>query len=189
MKKNLLLFAASALLFATACDTKKVEDVKDVAEATVEVAAESTEEAMEAAAEEANLFADNPEGFYGRIIDESDAKLIDEFASEMEGKDSLKIKIKAVAEDVCKNKGCWMKVQTADGSMMRIKFKDYGFFVPMDITGKNVIFEGVAFKDTTSVKDLKHYAMDGGQSEEEIAAITEPEINTSFLAEGVIVLN
>jgi hypothetical protein len=71
--------------------------------------------------------------------------------------------------------------------MMRIKFKDYGFFVPMDISGKNVIFEGLAFKDTTSVEDLKHYAMDGGQTEEEITAITEPEINTSFLADGVIV--
>ena len=31
--------------------------------------------------------------------------------------------------------------------------------------------------------------MDGGKSEAEIAAITEPEINTSFLAEGVIVLD
>lgn len=184
MKKNLLLFAAATLIFTTACDSKKVEETKE----TVEETAENTEEAMEEAAEEANLFADNPEGFYGKIIDEAGAKFIDEFAGEMEGKDSLKIKIRAVAADVCQNKGCWMKVENADGSMMRIKFKDYGFFVPMDITGKNVIFEGVAFKDTTSVEDLKHYAMDGGKSEAEIAAITEPEINTSFLAEGVIVL-
>ncbi len=185
MKKNLLLFVAGAMIFATACDTKKVEEIKEVVEETAEVA----EEAMEEAAEEANLFADNPEGYFGKVIDADGAKMIDEFATDMEGKDSLKIKIQAVASDVCQNKGCWMKVQTADGSMMRIKFKDYGFFVPMDITGKNVIFEGLAFKDTTSVEDLKHYAMDGGQSEEEIAAITEPEINTSFLAEGVIVLD
>lgn len=185
MKKNLLLFAASAMLFVTACDSKKVEEVKE----TVEETAEATEEAMEEAAEEANLFADNPEGYFGKIIQAEGANTIAQFATEMEGKDSLKVKIQAVAAEVCQNKGCWMKVQTADGSMMRIKFKDYGFFVPMDITGKNVIFEGVAFKDTTSVEDLKHYAMDGGQSEEEIAAITEPEINTSFLAEGVIVLD
>ena len=185
MKRNLLLFAAATVLFTTACDTKKVEETKEAVEET----AEKTEEAIEEAAEEADLFADNPEGFYGNVIDEAGAKMIDEFANEMAGKDSLKIKIKAIAADVCQNKGCWMKVENADGSMMRIKFKDYGFFVPMDITGKNVIFEGVAFRDTTSVEDLKHYAMDGGQSEEEIAAITEPEINTSFLAEGVIVLD
>ncbi len=185
MKKNLLFLAVGAIFFATACDTKKAEQT----ETTVEETTEASEEAMEEAAEEANLFADNPEGFYGKIIDEAGAKYIDEFASEMKGKDSLKVKIRAVAADVCQNKGCWMKVENADGSMMRIKFKDYGFFVPMDITGKSVIFEGVAFKDTTSVEDLKHYAMDGGKSEAEIAAITEPEINTSFLAEGVIVLD
>jgi len=182
MKKNLLLLFVGVMIFATACDTKKVEEV--VVETT-----ESNEEAMEEAAEEANLFADNPEGFFGKIIEADGAKMIDQFATEMEGKDSLKIKIQAVAADVCQNKGCWMKVQTADGSMMRIKFKDYGFFVPMDISGKNVIFEGLAYKDTTSVEDLKHYAMDGGQSEEEIEAITEQEINTSFLADGVIILD
>jgi len=182
MKKNLLLLFVGVMIFAAACDTKKVEEV--VVETT-----ESNEEAMEEAAEEANLFADNPEGFFGKIIEADGAKMIDQFATEMEGKDSLKIKIQAVAADVCQNKGCWMKVQTADGSMMRIKFKDYGFFVPMDISGKNVIFEGLAYKDTTSVEDLKHYAMDGGQSEEEIEAITEQEINTSFLADGVIILD
>lgn len=185
MKKNLLLFAAGAMLFATACDTKKVEKVEEVAEETLE----NSEEALEKAAEESNQFADNPEGYFGKIIESEGAKFIDEFATLMDGKDSLRVKIQAIAADVCQNKGCWMKVQTADGSMMRIKFKDYGFFVPMDISGKNVIFEGLAFKDTTSVEDLKHYAMDGGQTEEEITAISEPEINTSFLADGVIVTN
>ena len=185
MRKSLLLFAVGDMLFATACDTKKVEEEKVATEDTME----NSEEALEAAAEESDQFADNPEGHFGKIIESEGAKFMDEFATMMEGKDSLNIKIQAVAADVCQNKGCWMKVETADGSMMRIKFKDYGFFVPMDITGKNVIFQGVAFKDTTSVEDLKHYAMDGGKSEEEIAAITKPEISTSFLADGVIVLN
>ena len=185
MKESLVLFATGAMLFTTACETKKVEEVKEIVEKTIEL----TEETMEESTEEANLFADNREGFYGKIIDEAGAKPIDAFYTEMTGKDSLRIKIRAVAADVCQNKGCWMKVETADGSMMRIKFKDYGFFVPMDISGKNVIFEGLAFKDTTSVEDLKHYAMDGGQTEEEIAAITKPEINTSFLADGVIVMD
>ncbi|MDB4061221.1 DUF4920 domain-containing protein [Vicingaceae bacterium] len=184
MKKSVLFFAVGAMLFATACDTKKVE-----AEEVVEETTENTEEAMEAAAEESNQFANNPEGHFGKIIEAEGAKFVDEFTTLMDGKDSLNVKIQAVAADVCQNKGCWMKVETADGNTMRIKFKDYGFFVPMDITGKNVIFEGVAYRDTTSVEDLKHYAMDGGQSEEEINAIMEPKISTSFLAEGVIVLD
>ena len=69
---------------------------------------------------------------------------------------------------------------------MRIRFKDYGFFMPKDCSGKEVIFEGKAFYDTTTVEMLKHYAMDGGKSKEEIEKITEPEINLSFLASGVL---
>ena len=55
MKKSVLLFAVGAMLFATACDTKKAE-IEEVTEETTE----NTEEAMEAAAEESNQFADNP---------------------------------------------------------------------------------------------------------------------------------
>ena len=35
-------------------------------------------------------------------------------------------------------------------------------------------------------EELKHYAEDDGQSEEEIAAITEPETKYLFMASGVI---
>lgn len=183
MKKTIFISAFALTLAVTACSEKKQVEESDSSTESM------TEEAMEAEAEMSGEFDNNPDGYYGKIIQADGAKMIDEFAYMMEGKDSLKIKIQAVAADVCKNKGCWMKVETADGSMMRIKFKDYGFFVPMDITGKKVVFEGVAFRDTTSVEDLKHYAKDGGQSEEEIAAITKPEISTSFIADGVILLD
>lgn len=167
---KIIFISAIALTFATtACSQKKqVEETETAVETEVVVEEEA-------------------ENHFGEIVTAEGAMSVDEFANQMEGKDTINAKIAAIAEDVCQNKGCWMKVKMADGSLMRIKFKDYGFFVPMDITGKSVIFEGIAFKDTTSVEDLKHYAMDGGQSEEEIAAITEPEINTSFLASGVLI--
>ena len=41
--------------------------------------------------------------------------------------------------------------------------------------------------DTTSVATLKHYLEDAEASQEEIDAVTEPEINYSFEAEGVII--
>ena len=147
---------------------------------------EKTEEKVEEVKEE--VAEEEPEVSFGKEIGPENAKSMDEFASMMNGEDTVEVKLAAVAADVCQNKGCWMKVQTADGKMMRIKFKDYGFFVPKDITGKNIVFEGIAYRDTVSVEDLKHYAKDGGQSEEEIAAITEPEINTSFLADGVLIM-
>ena len=46
-----------------------------------------------------------------------------------------------------------------------IRFKDYKFFVPKNIDGKEVVLNGTAEKTTTSVKMLKHYAEDAGKSE------------------------
>lgn len=174
MKKVNLLLIAGVLFLATACGEKP----KEMAEENT-VVAEETEQVEEEEAEEKN---------FGKIIQAEGAKTMDEFSDLIDGKDSVNVKLLAVAEDVCQKKGCWMKVKTADGELMRVRFKDYGFFVPKDLTGKQVVFEGIAFKDTTSVEDLRHYAEDGGQSPEEIAAITEPEINTSFLADGVVII-
>jgi len=177
MKKSSVFFTAVALVFAAACNQPKTETTDETTEVTEEIVEEVEE-----------MKTENPEGYYGRVIEAEGATSIDEFAKMMDGKDSLQVKLLAVAEDVCQKKGCWMKVKTADGNMMRIKFKDYGFFVPKDITGKEVVFEGVAFRDTTSVDDLRHYAEDGGKTAEEIAAITQPEINTSFIADGVVIV-
>ena len=57
----------------------------------------------------------------------------------------------------------------------------------MDCNGKTAIFEGKAYHDTTSVEMLREYAKDDGKSKAEIEKITEPEINLSFEATGVII--
>jgi hypothetical protein len=73
-----------------------------------------------------------------------------------------------------------------DGEEMRVTFKDYGFFVPLDAAGKTVIMEGKAYYDTTSVDMLRHYAEDAGESPEEIEKITEPKLELAFEATGVL---
>lgn len=180
MKKPILMLAAVGLLFSTACNQteKKAETESENKEEVVEAVEEESSEEM-------NQETDSVH--FGQMIDAEGSLSIDEFAKEMKGKDSLNVKIAAVATDVCQKKGCWMKVQLADGSEMRIRFKDYGFFVPKDISGKEVVFDGIAFKEEISVDDLKHFAEDEGKSAEEIAAITEPEVKTSFVATGVLI--
>jgi len=158
--------------------------------ANQEASTEAKETATEETVEETSFeeFTEESDGVhFGKMITEEDAKSTSDLISMMQSEDSIRIKIAATAVEVCQKKGCWMKVEVADGSLMRIRFKDYGFFVPTDISGKDVIFEGIAYQDTVSVDDLKHYAEDAGKSEEEIAAITEPEINTAFLADGVLI--
>lgn len=102
--------------------------------------------------------------------------------------DTVRAKFKATVTDVCKAKGCWMKVQLQDGQQTMVRFKDYGFFMPKDITGKEVIVNGFAFVEAMSVEDQKHYAKDGGQSEAEIAKITEPKKTNGFEADGVLLI-
>jgi hypothetical protein len=127
-------------------------------------------------------------GYFGDTISEEGAMSPADFLAAMEGKDSMQVKIATTINSCCQKKGCWMKLDMGEGNAeMRVRFKDYGFFVPMDSDGKQTIVEGFAFRDTTSIDDLKHYAQDAGKSEEEIAAITEPEVSLSFMANGVIV--
>tara|TARA_B100001093_G_C26613322_1_gene921220 strand:- start:443 stop:940 length:498 start_codon:yes stop_codon:yes gene_type:complete len=98
-----------------------------------------------------------------------------------------KTKLSGEIVETCQKKGCWMSLNTGTDTVF-VRFRDYGFFVPTDsVNGKTAIIEGELFIDTISVKMLKHYAEDGGKSEEEIALITEPSYDLNFTADGVII--
>ena len=99
--------------------------------------------------------------------------------------DSVNVKFESSIGEVCSKKGCWMVLPIGDEKTM-VRFKDYGFFMPLDSQGKEVVVEGKAFVKETSVDELRHYAEDAGKSKEEIAAITEPKKEFSFLAHGVL---
>lgn len=134
----------------------------------------------------------SPDGmfsFHGLRIDGTEATPLTDLASMVADKGSVEpIKIEGEVLAACQAKGCWMTMPIAEGQEMRVRFKDYGFFVPKDIAGKTAIIEGKAYADTTSVEDLRHYAVDGGMSEEAAAEkFTEPEVAIAFEATGVII--
>lgn len=88
----------------------------------------------------------------------------------------------------CRKKGCWMMVGMGEGNEpMRVSFLDYGFFVPLVSDGRAAVIKGRAYIDTIDVEMLRHFAEDAGQTQEEINAITEPEIEWSFEATGVYI--
>jgi hypothetical protein len=125
--------------------------------------------------------------YHGKKITEAGAIPATQLATKMGGKEKMTAKVEGTVEDVCKVKGCWMKVKTGDGQSMRVSFRDYGFFVPKDIVGKKVVMEGIAETTETPVDELRHYAEDAGKSKAEIAKITKPEKALTFMADGVIV--
>ncbi len=134
--------------------------------------------------------ADSNSNHFGDTINKKGSISYDDLLTKLASVDSMDTKVTGTVSAVCQNKGCWMTIVSDQSDQeMRVKFKDYGFFVPKDISGRKVVFEGKAFKDITSVDDLRHYAEDEGLSKEEIEAITEPEEAYSFLASGVLLLN
>lgn len=132
-------------------------------------------------------FAQSELSYHGKKITEKGAIPATQLAAKMGDKDKLPVKVEGTVESVCKVKGCWVSVKTGNGQTMRVTFKDYGFFVPKDIIGKTVVVEGTAEASTTPVDELRHYAQDAGKSKEEIAKITTPEKELTFVADGVIV--
>jgi hypothetical protein len=115
-----------------------------------------------------------------------DAMELGEMYKTMKVGDTTAVKVKGTIADVCVKKGCWIKMPVGDASAT-VKFKDYGFFLPKNGKGKEVILSGKAYKNITPVEELRHYAEDAGKSEEEIAAITEEEVTLSFVADGAMV--
>lgn len=165
MKKTFFIAFSAILLFA--CNNKPTESQKeeDVAIATI-----------------------NYEPF-GEEITEANAitgeEILKQFESLKVG-DTLNLKMMSEVAEVCQKKGCWVKFGQGDEQIM-MRFKDYGFFMPKDLAGKTVIAEGKAYLEELSVEAQKHYAEDGGATEEEIAAITEPKLTYTFKAHGVLV--
>ena len=100
--------------------------------------------------------------------------------------DTINLKFASTINEVCKSKGCWMKLDLGNGKESMVRFKDYGFFVPLDADNKEVIVNGKAYITQISVDQLKHYAKDAGKSESEIAKINEPELTYAFEADGVL---
>lgn len=125
---------------------------------------------------------------YGDRITPEGAISTAEFVAAMAKTDSLATKLECEIITSCTKKGCWMDVKLPDGGVMKVRFKDYGFFVPTKgLEGRQAVMQGYATKETTDVATLRHYAEDAGKSKEEIAKITEPETSLMFLADGVLI--
>lgn len=126
---------------------------------------------------------------FGEAFTPESVLAFNDISSKLSEQDSVVLTVKGTVDEVCQAKGCWMTIQGGEEEGMMVRFKDYGFFMPKDISGREVIMNGKAFYRVTPVDELRHYAEDAGKTAEEIAAITEPKKELSFEADGVILLN
>lgn len=163
--KNLWVYAMFSLIFLSSCKKNS-----------------GNSESEQASADKTNY------EIYGEDF-EADNKLsaaeMEERFKNLEKGDTLQLTFETTVNAVCKNKGCWMKLNLPEEEDVMVKFRDYEFFVPKNIEEKQVVVQGEAFMTEVSVEEQRHYAEDMGMTEEEIMAINQPKRTYSFVAEGV----
>lgn len=125
---------------------------------------------------------------YGDSVLDNSVKDINEIQDIMQKSSFMKLKVKGIVDEVCKKKGCWLTMKLPNGETMRVTFKDYAFFVPKNIKGKEIVVDGDASKVDLSVEDQKHFAEDGGKSTSEIKKIIAIKKVLAFEAKGVVIL-
>ena len=60
---------------------------------------------------------------------------------------------------VCQKKGCFFIARDGD-AVVRVTFKDYGFFIPTDSGGKRAIFQGTLHREMVTESAAEHFTGD-----------------------------
>lgn len=127
-----------------------------------------------------------PAGSFGAGVTLTEAVPLERVVAEPAAFEGRPVRIDGRIQDVCRKKGCWMVVTDGEREV-RVRFKDYGFFVPRDASGRRVIVEGQVEVEEISEAAARHLAEEGGQPER-AAEIHGPQRVVSMIATGVEVL-
>jgi hypothetical protein len=92
------------------------------------------------------------------------------------------VKTEGVVSAVCQGSGCWMTLKSGDQSV-RVTFKGYGFFVPIESAGATATLEGVFTVRTIPEATAKHYASETAGANPD--AIKGDQKELSLVASGV----
>ena len=138
--KNLLLLAAGlvALSPALANEANKVIRLSEPAAVT-----EDTETFG------ARLSVQEPVYALGDLLGDAESHLEE------------RVLVETRVSEVCQKKGCFFIAQDGD-HVVRVSFRDYGFFVPTDIGGRKVLLEGTLVRVVLSEEKAEHYEKDLG---------------------------
>ncbi|HBP21078.1 MAG TPA: hypothetical protein DEA08_25240 [Planctomycetes bacterium] len=128
----------------------------------------------------------HPAGVYGAGVSQSEAVRLPALAKVIDRLHGRPIRLDGRISDVCRKKGCWMVLREG-GEEIRVRFKDYAFFVPRDSAGREVIVEGIATRKTIPEAEARHYAEESGDPEA-AKKIKGPQQVLAFTATGAEIL-
>lgn len=125
--------------------------------------------------------------FYGEKFALTGAIPVNMIAANLAGKDTLETVVEGIIDQTCPNAGCWLNLKMDNGEVLKVT-TDHVFFVPLEgCEGLKAQVKGKAYQYERSVEDQKHFALEEGKSEVEIAKITEPLQLVAFTATGVMI--
>ena len=141
----MIRFAAIALVLATAGTVHATE-----AEAVVRLS-----EPVEQTADSET---------FGAPLDESVQEVtLEQIAGDGAAYVGESVRVATRVSKVCQKKGCFFIAQEG-AAVVRVSFKDYGFFVPTDISGKRVTLVGEVVAKEITTGEAEHFAEDLGDS-------------------------
>ncbi|MCC6396852.1 MAG: DUF4920 domain-containing protein [Bacteroidetes bacterium] len=133
--------------------------------------------------------ADSPEQ-YGKALTVTELTRVSDILADPKKYDGKKVRVEGEVVDVCKKRGCWIKL-SGDSEEETIVFKvDDGVIVfPMEAKGRKAIAEGVVSARTYSVEELiaqgEHHAEEQGTTFDP-STVKEPKTVVRIMGEGAV---
>lgn len=124
---------------------------------------------------------------YGKKFETKQAISVEDLQKKMGDKNEMPVVVNGTIEEVCQVAGCWITLKNEQGENLFVKIKDHEFAVPKNMSGHKAIVKGTAMKKTVSIEELRHYAEDGGKTEEEIAQIIESKTEIRISATAMVI--
>ena len=100
---------------------------------------------------------------FGALLPESEAlHSLDEAISRLDDLAGQSVLIETEIQQVCQKKGCFFIARDGQ-AVARVRFQDYGFFIPTDSAGKTVKLAGTLRRVELTPEQAAHFAEDLGQ--------------------------
>ena len=102
---------------------------------------------------------DTHETFGARLPEAGQAVTLADLLADGENFLDREVKVITRVAQVCQRKGCFLIAQDGNHTA-RVSFKDYGFFVPSDISGRTVTLAGELKRKDLSADQAEHFNED-----------------------------
>lgn len=94
------------------------------------------------------------------------------------------ITVEGKVQQVCEEKGCWIKIEDQNITVRAI-MKGHAFSVPKELKNKKVKIAGIMEQKELPANVVRHYLKDEGRPSEEIKKVTAPQKVFQFVVDGV----